>query len=314
MSTTVADLGLEPLTRLTRDLANAAKSLSLDEVRYLVKAYYTMQDARIAAGHRERKLAEVAKPHDVISWLGVQAELLENQIKRGLDKWTAVQPVSIWARSICGIGPVLSAGLAAHIDIERAPTAGHIWAFAGLDPTKKWEKGEKRPFNADLKTIAVFRLGESFVKVQGNDNDVYGKVFAARKKIEMERNDRGDFVELAKQSIARFNKSTDAYKAYAAGRLPQARIHNRARRYAVKLFLAHYQAVAYFVRYGTMPPFPYVFEHLPGHVHFIAPPNADVVPGFAAALKEYEEALRSRKQFMGADTSINGAEVIGDGE
>src|SRR5581483_161544 len=25
-----------------------------------------------------------------------------------------------------------------HIDIEKAPTAGHIWRFAGLDPTLRW--------------------------------------------------------------------------------------------------------------------------------------------------------------------------------
>ena len=37
-----------------------------------------------------------------------------------------------------GIGPVIAAGLLANIDIKQAPTVGHIWRFAGLDPTNKW--------------------------------------------------------------------------------------------------------------------------------------------------------------------------------
>ena len=53
-----------------------------------------------------------------------------------------------WARSIYGIWPVLAAGLLAHIDIEQAPTVGHIWSFAGLDPTKKWQPKTTRPWNA----------------------------------------------------------------------------------------------------------------------------------------------------------------------
>jgi len=285
---------LEPLARLTKDLANASKTLSIREARYLVDAYYMLQENRISASHQLRTLNENDEPHTVIDWLASQNELLENQIKRALDKWTDSQPVSAWAKSICGIGPVISAGLLAHIDIKHCPTVGHIWRFAGLDPTLKWEKGKKRPFNASLKTLTAFKLGESFVKVQNNDNDVYGKVFASRKKQEQERNDTMLFADQAKVRVEKVGKSTDAFKAYSIGKLPPAQIHARARRYAVKLFLAHYHAVAYFEHHRTMPAFPYVFEHLPGHVHFIAPPNVDMIDGMAAALAEYEAELRRK--------------------
>jgi hypothetical protein len=43
--------------------------------------------------------------------------------------------------------------LLARIDIVKAPTAGHIWRYAGLDPTVRWNKGEKRPWNAGLKVL-----------------------------------------------------------------------------------------------------------------------------------------------------------------
>jgi hypothetical protein len=285
---------LEPLARLSRDLANAAKTLSIREARYLVDAYYMLQDNRIAAAHQLRTLSENEEPHSVIDWLAAQNESLESQIKRALDKWTDSNPVSAWAKSICGIGLVISAGLLAHIDITKCPTVGHIWRFAGLDPTLKWEKGKKRPFNASLKTLTTFKLGECFVKVQNNDKDVYGKVFAMRKKLEQERNEAGAFAEQAEVRAAKVGKNTDAFKSYSIGKLPPAHIHARARRYAVKLFLAHYHAVAYWEQHRALPPVPYVFAHLEGHVHYIAPPNVEMIDGMSQAQAEYETELRRK--------------------
>lgn len=290
---TIAE-ALEPLKRLTKDLAKAAATLSLDEVRYLVDAYYMMQQNRITAGHQVRTLDEGEEPHLVLDWFAAQSNMLENQIKRALDKWTDAQPVAVWAKSLCGIGPVISAGLLAHIDITRAPTVGHIWRFAGLDPTTVWEKKTKRPYNATLKTLCSFKLGESFVKIQNNDADVYGQVYAQRKKQELEANERLQFKALADKRAPTVDKKTDAYKAYSVGKLPPAHIHARARRYAVKLFLAHYHMVAYFEHYKVLPAFPYVFEHMEGHIHFIAPPNAEMIAGLVPALRKYEEQLRRR--------------------
>jgi len=287
----MTELVLEPLQRLTKDLANASTTLSVREARYLVDAYYMLQENRISADHQVRTLNAGNEPHQVIEWLADQNEGLENQIKRALDKWTDANAISRWAKSICGIGPIISAGLLAHIDIEKCPTVGHIWSFAGLDPTKKWLKGEKRPYNASLKTLTAFKLGESFVKVQSNENDVYGKVYVARKGIEQQRNDALMFAEQAKVGLERVKKTTDAYKHYKEGKLPPAQIHARARRYAVKLFLAHYQAAAYFDRFQMMPPFPYPFTHLLNHVHFLAPPNCELIDGMPAALALYEREL-----------------------
>ena len=213
---------LEPLQRLTKDLANASKTLSVREARYLVDAYYMLQENRISAAHQMRTLNSGNEPHSVIDWLSQQNESLENQIKRALDKWSDGHAVGAWAKSICGIGPVISAGLLAHIDITRTPTAGHIWRFAGLDPTCEWKKKEKRPYNARLKTLAAFKLGESFVKVHNKDADVYGKVYAARKKMEIERNDAGLFKEQAEARVGKVSKSTDAFKSYSVGKLPPA--------------------------------------------------------------------------------------------
>src|SRR3990167_10769230 len=171
---------LNPITRLSRDLKEAAATLSPDEARYLVDAYYQIQEYRKAASNQVRSLVEAKEPHAVILWLAEQNESLESQIKRALDRWSDANAVGQWAKSIVGIGPVISAGLLAHIDIAKAPTVGHIWRFAGLDPTLVWEKKTKRPFNAQLKTLC-WKIGESFVKTCNNVASQYGPVYLARK-------------------------------------------------------------------------------------------------------------------------------------
>ena len=55
-----------------------------------------------------------------------------------LDDWTSTDPTGIWAKNQIGIGPVISAGLLAHIDFEKAKNPSKIWRYAGLDPTLKW--------------------------------------------------------------------------------------------------------------------------------------------------------------------------------
>ena len=237
---------MDALTRLRRDLRAAAKDLSQGEVRYLVDAYYQMQQDRIRSSAQARSLRDTDGPHLVIQWLAENTATLERNIKSALDSYTQASPIGQWATKQIGIGPVISAGLESHIDIEKPPTAGNIWSFAGLDPTTTWAKGKKRPWNARLKVIC-WKAGESFVKVSGNEKAVYGRLWAERKALEVERNEAGAFTEQTKEKLKRFkiDKSKEAYKVYAAGRLPAGHLHARAKRWAVKIFLSHWQHVAW---------------------------------------------------------------------
>ncbi len=275
-----AAVALDPIVRLTRDLATAAKTLSDAEARFLVDTYYQMQANRIRSAGQVRSLEDSPEPHDVLDWLVTQSETLENQIKRALDKWTDGQIIGQWLKSITGIGPVLASGLIAHTEIDQCPTVGHLWRFAGLDPSVTWGKGQKRPWNAGLKVLC-WKVGESFVKVQNLPSDTYGQVYVARKAYEQERNERGGNAEAAKASLEKkkFGKETESYKHYTEGKLPDIQIHRRAQRYAVKLFLAHFHEVYYFLRYQTLPPFPYALAYL-GHAHKIDPPNTDMIEGW----------------------------------
>ena len=271
--------------RLTRDLKNAARALSDAEARFLVDAYYMMQRDRIRAANQTDSLARAEEPNEIMAWFADQRETLEKQVARALDAYSGASVVGKWARSIKGIGPIISAGLLAHIDISKAPTAGHIYSFAGLIPGVAWEKGQKRPWNAKLKTLC-WKVGESFVKVSGYDDDVYGHVYAERKALETAANERAAFAEQAEAALKakKFGDDTKAKAIYLTGKLPPAHIHARAKRYAVKLFLSAYQEVAYFERYGVLPPRPWIIEK-GGHAHQFAVPHAHEVAGLEEAMK-----------------------------
>ena len=352
----------DSLNQLQKDLRRAAATLSPNEARFLVDAYYQMQSDRIRTAGQVRSMAD--EPHMLLDWLVGNSIKLESQIKSALDVYSESNELGRWARSIVGIGPVIAAGLLAHIDIEKAPTAGHIWRFAGLDPTVKWlgrkgadqiladvvditgdplgedgfkidpyalteseiesyyelvteptgnkelnrrqlkaisvmtnrnlsnllrlgrdSKGRitpdsmtkmlaKRPWNAALKVLC-WKAGESFIKQQQHKDDIYGQVYIERRALEDDRNARGEFADQAAEILKakKYNKATDAYKAYIQGYLPPAHLLARARRYAVKLFLAHFHHVAYMLRYGEEPPYPFILDNDPQHTHFIAPPN-----------------------------------------
>lgn len=127
---------LTPLTKLSKDVKEAASLLGRDEVRFIVDTYYTLQEHRIAMEAQTRSLT--GKPHEVISFFAAQSRSIESQAKSVLDAYSSHDKLGRWARSIVGIGPVLSAALLAHIDLTKAPHYGNVWSFAGLNPTQKW--------------------------------------------------------------------------------------------------------------------------------------------------------------------------------
>jgi len=299
---------------LKKDLKQAAKELAAHEVRYLVDLYYQIQQYRMRAANQQRaaltpaeqEVADALKeegieaspdeateppakpevePNALVSWVYDEFLEIEALIKSAMDSYTMSSTLGEWSRSHVGIGPVICAGLMAHIDIKKAPTVGHIWSFAGLNPLVKWGKGEKRPWNAKLKVLC-WKAGESFVKQQNHKDDVYGKLYVARKQIEMAHNAAGDFKMQAEASLAakKFGKDTQAFKHYTAGHLPPARIQLRSQRWAVKIFLSHWHAVAFFLANGRLGPQPYSIDHLK-HAHVIPIPNPEMVPGLVDALK-----------------------------
>lgn len=262
------------MDRLKKDLREAAKNMGPNQARFMVDHYYGLQEYRKSAANQKRALEESEEPIQILDWLYTQTDKLESYIKSTLDIYAHNHPVGQWALGIKGIGPVITAGLLAHIDIEKAPTVGHIWRFAGLDSTVVWNKGEKRPWNGRLKVLC-WKIGDSFVKWSGGDNpSPYGIRYRAWKNEYVLRNERGDYAELAKQTLEmrKFRADSDAVAHYKEGKLPPGRLELRARRKATKLFLSHLHDFWYRHHFKCDPPAPYVIAHMQ-HTHYIPRPD-----------------------------------------
>lgn len=294
---------------LTRDLADSGRTMSDQEARFLVDYFYISQDNRIRFDGQVRAMGETKEPHRLLAWMGDNASKFEKQIERALAKYTDDHPIGRWIKSLHGFGPILAAGFLAHIDIEKAPTAGHIWSYAGFNPESEWLEGQLRPWNADLKKLC-YKAGEVQIKFSGDDKCYYGKIFVERRAFEWDRNftaygrDQAIFDQTKKNP---YGKTTEAWawvngcyrvadikKRIQAGMsvaaveikslrveagvgdpmLPPSQIHARARRYAMKIFLSHLHEVWYETHFKTRVPNPFVIEHM-GHVHRIQVPNYD---------------------------------------
>lgn len=261
-----------PLTKLAAEVRLLARGMDREQARALVDLYYRWQEHRISLGNQRFAAAKDEAPTLLMDHFFNEASRLERQVVSVLDVWSDAHPLGEWAKAQVGIGPVLAAGLLAHVDHTRLETAGQLWRFAGLDPSVSWGKGEKRPWNADLKLL-TWKISTSFVRQSFRESCFYGALYKERKVWETAKNDRGDNAGAAFEVLASKNiRAVETRAAYESGKLPPGHVDARARRWVAKLFLAHYFEVGYRVEHGTPAPKPYVISHL-GHAHEIKVPG-----------------------------------------
>ncbi len=150
------ELEFELLEKLKKDIKHASKTMKEQEARFLVDLYYQIQKFRIQTGNQIRILTkdDEQESHETLRFFNEQYKKLENDIQACLKVYAQSKQIGRWMMSICGIGPVIAAGFIAHIDINKAETAGAIWRFAGLDPTlPPMKKGVKLAWNKKLKVL-----------------------------------------------------------------------------------------------------------------------------------------------------------------
>ncbi len=287
------------LPPINREVVLSASKLSDAEARVLVSDYYTAQEARKRADMQVRHLGDKASEELIPPLLKAVADQnaqIEDMIRRGLLKYAEGSAVGRWCLAQVGVGPVITAGLLAHIDITRAPTAGHIWSFAGQNPERKWEKGKKRPYNAALKQI-VYHLGECFKRTCNSPDTFYGRIYQTRKALVVARNENGYNAERAKIFKT---QSADVRKVLVIGKLPAGNLDRQACNYAVKIFLSHLHAVMFWDKYGASAPLPYSLAMLE-HAHFVMVPHVDMFPGLEDALKQALSRLRKGRALQAAE-------------
>ena len=150
--------------------------------------------------------------------------------------------ITRWALGIKGIGPIIVGALIGIIrDPGRFSNVSKLWRYFGLDPeggkARRRKRGEKCGYNPEAKTLACYKIGDSFVKRGGFFREIYLKE-----------------------------------KEYARKKHPdwtRGHVHNHARRVAAKLFLALFWAKWRELK-GLPVPEPYPIAHL-GHTDVITP-------------------------------------------
>jgi hypothetical protein len=127
------------------------------------------------------------------------------------------------------------------------------------------------PYNIELKKLC-WKLGESFVKVSGKSDSLYGRMYKDRKAFEITNNEKGLYAEEAARILAskNFSKDTATKKQLESGKLSLGHIEARAKRYAVKMFISHLFECMYLDYYKKPCPTPYPINYM-GHVDYIGP-------------------------------------------
>lgn len=288
------DEHFDVIQRLNRDLKNASKLLKRREARYLVRLYYQIQKARIRAGNQLVKLKEFGQPYEMVEHFHGMFWIQECQLRLALKHFANEYRIGQWLQSLVGVGPVISAGLLAELDVRGKTTYGHFHRFAGLDPTMEWKEGEERPWNQDLKILVVFKAGDSFIKQQNREGCLYGKLYAERRAKDDAINAAGGFKETAESLLSKFTRDTVSRASYKKGELPKGHLLSRARRYAAKIFLSHVHHAMYEDYYSFPPPKPYPIAHL-GHADYIPVPNWPYMDGDGKPLSVLLDSEPPRK-------------------
>ena len=191
-------------------------------------------------------------------WTGKEASRkIVDEIIGDAKEITATHIIQIAARTKWSV---------AHIEKDAA-TYSKDGRITGYTKEAIIKSISKIPYNKELKTL-MFKIGESFIKQSNNKKSLYGRLYKEYRADYTRRNEEGEFAERAAKILKEKNygKSTNAYKAYSQGKLPDAHIIAMARRKTLKIFISHVFECFYVCEYGqSIPPVPYVYGEALGN-------------------------------------------------
>jgi hypothetical protein len=169
-----------------------------------------------------------------------------------------------------------------------SPTEDHLrWICKqvgyNFDVWHKFCRKQGQPYNWNKVYIALVipKFSLNFHKVCimiGNliikQRNLYQDLYKFRRAWEEERNDAGEYAGRAAEQLQRFDYKPwkEPYKTYKRGYLPPGHIIARSKRWAIKMFLAHYYSVIYSIRNGGEVPYDaYGLDVLKGHRRILVP-------------------------------------------
>jgi len=132
-------------TQLRKDLRRAAQTLTPQNVRLLIDLYYQIQRQPIRLANTVDGEAQNPVPlNQFIEFLYASHIGLEQLIVQAMEAHTRQSRPGRWLLSQYGVGPVIAAGLLAHLLPGGIPAVvGPWWRLAGQDPSSVWYSTEK---------------------------------------------------------------------------------------------------------------------------------------------------------------------------
>jgi hypothetical protein len=225
---------------ITNKLTSIPSTTNKETASVLSKIYWEIRNQR-------NELINLINQDQTLMYFENLILQLESQMDISLEAFCNSSMTGKWAISNTGVGPVTATRLLNYIDIIKSRTPEHLWSYAGLVPKQPGK--QKLTYNNNLKEVCI-DLGKNFVKYSAKDNCFYGKLYLAERMRRIELNEKGEYTELANDTLNSANLKDKAIQkdksVYLSGKLPQERIDAQAQRYAVKIFLAHWHAVAYY--------------------------------------------------------------------
>jgi len=265
---------------------------STAELKLLVGTYYALQKERIQTVLRikalERSGIAKSRAEDLHEHMDKELLRIEKWIAGKIeDRLKGNDIYNAWLKHVPGVGPILAAGLISVIDpISEVEKPSSLWKYAGQDvvdgKAPKRVRGQKVTWNPFFRTLC-WKLGDSFVKAGGYYRKVYDKARAkedskAPFKVPIEHVQgyllaenvgnikKGEMI--GRENISKFRKQAKGREEVLVT-LTDLHKYNRAKRKAVKLFIAHLWAIWRDLD-GLSVRVPYVVEKL-GHELIPAP-------------------------------------------
>lgn len=241
-----------------------SETIDKTSIQKIVTSYSRIQDVKLAIESLNSGSNTVPTIDSMIQALSS----VDSIVKRPISNFIGDSIVGKWASSQVGIGQVLTAGLMSYIDIEKAHSPGAIWRYAGLDPSYN----NKKSYNSELKSIC-WKIGSSFAKYSTKPNSFYGKLYLQDKERRTAKNEEGLYADKAQEILSDLPyKYRSDQDLLMQGKLSDEQIDAQARRFAVKIFLSHYYAIAYQEHHGEPAVRP-SFITINGKKEFIDIPN-----------------------------------------
>jgi len=285
-----------------------------EELKLLVSTYYALQKERIQTGNRikalERSGVAKSRATDLHEHLDEELKRIETWIADKVeDRLEGVDIYNAWLRHVPGVGPMLAAGLISVIDpISEVEKPSSLWKYAGLHvvdgKAPKRARGTKVDWNPFARTL-TWKISDSFVKAGGYYRKVYDRARhkednRAPFKVPIEDAQgyllaenvgsikKGEMI--GRENFSKFRKQAKGRKDVLVT-LTDMHKFNRAKRKAVKLFIAHLWAIWRDLD-GLPVRVPYVVEKL-GH-ELIPPPTVEQLEGTSKKSSKKSKKPRSK--------------------